>query len=487
MILARTIAASVFVSASIPFLAFAQTANLIQNPGFESGSGSAPTGWVKTYWGSPVPTFKYPDAGRNGNGASVTLGANSSGDARWAHSPVVVEPNATYAFTSWYKSNVATEVNIEFTASNGAKTYSWFANVPSSSNTWKQFTGSIKVPSNATKMVVFHLLDKQGTLVVDDYSLTKGGAGTTTPPGAPTVTFTANPTSITAGQSSTLTWSSTNATSCTASGAWSGAKAISGTQSVTPSATATYSITCTGASGTTPAGRSVTVTVNAAPSGGFSEGMISFTFDDSWTSQYTNVVPVLQTAGFKGTFYLTTQPIQEAWDTFMTPNQVKDIAGKGHEIAGHTVTHADLTTLSQTQVNNEIKNSKTYLQNLTGKAVTSFAYPYGALNTTVKSLLQQAGYTSARGIEYDTRNTASTDKYNLKSMCIETSNTLEEIKAQIDAAKAQKQWFVLCIHEVKSGGDQWTMTPAKFQEIVNYVKQTGIKVVTVQQGRALMQ
>ena len=39
----------------------------------------------------------------------------------------------------------------------------------------------------------------------------------------PTVTISANPTSVTSGGSSTLTWSSTNATSCTASGGWSGA------------------------------------------------------------------------------------------------------------------------------------------------------------------------------------------------------------------------------------------------------------------------
>ena len=151
------------------------------------------------------------------------------------------------------------------------------------------------------------------------------------------------------------------------------------------------------------------------------------------------------------------------------------------------MTHVDLTTLSNTAINREIKNSKTYLQNLTGKTVTAFAYPYGALNATVKNLLTSAGYTSARGIDYDALNTKTGDKMNLKSMCIETSNPIAEIKAEIDKAKANKQWFVLCIHEVKEGGDQYTMTPAKFQEIVNYVKQISIKVVTVQQGRALMQ
>jgi hypothetical protein len=81
-------------------------------------------------------------------------------------------------------------------------------------------------------------------------------------PPTPTVTLSANPTTVNAGQSSMLTWSSTNATTCTASGGWSGTKATSGTQSTGAlNATATFTLACTGTGGT--AQRSVTVTVNA--------------------------------------------------------------------------------------------------------------------------------------------------------------------------------------------------------------------------------
>jgi Domain of unknown function DUF11 len=76
----------------------------------------------------------------------------------------------------------------------------------------------------------------------------------------PTVTLTANPSSITAGQNSTLTWYSQNATSCSAY--WTGSTATSGSGLVVPTVTTTYSITCYGDSGTTPATASATVTVN---------------------------------------------------------------------------------------------------------------------------------------------------------------------------------------------------------------------------------
>ncbi len=82
----------------------------------------------------------------------------------------------------------------------------------------------------------------------------------------PTVTLAVAPTSITVGQSATLTWSSANATACTASNAWSGTEAVSGTLTVAPSTAGSFSyvLTCTGAGGT--ASGTAALTVNAAPS-----------------------------------------------------------------------------------------------------------------------------------------------------------------------------------------------------------------------------
>lgn len=67
----------------------------------------------------------------------------------------------------------------------------------------------------------------------------------------PVLSFAANPSSVTSGGSSTLTWSATNVTSCTASRAWSGSKAFSGSQSTGAlTAATTYRLACTGAAGT---------------------------------------------------------------------------------------------------------------------------------------------------------------------------------------------------------------------------------------------
>lgn len=85
----------------------------------------------------------------------------------------------------------------------------------------------------------------------------------TSSPGA-TLTFSANPTSVTPGAgsaSSTLTWNSTNATLCLASNGWTGSKTLSGSLVVTPIATTTYTLACGNAVSTS----TQSVTVNFVP------------------------------------------------------------------------------------------------------------------------------------------------------------------------------------------------------------------------------
>jgi hypothetical protein len=99
----------------------------------------------------------------------------------------------------------------------------------------------------------------------------------------PTVTLAADPTSVTSGNSSTLTWSSTNATSCTATGGWTSSTATSGTASTgSLTATTTYTMTCSDANGDISAPSSVTVTVAAGAT------VVTATFTYDGTAQGTS-------------------------------------------------------------------------------------------------------------------------------------------------------------------------------------------------------
>ncbi len=89
-------------------------------------------------------------------------------------------------------------------------------------------------------------------------STTASAAVSVTPPAsapppvsAPTITIAASPSTIGAGETTTLTWSASNATNCTAGSGWTGVKSTSGSAQVGPISTSTtYTLSCTGAGGT---------------------------------------------------------------------------------------------------------------------------------------------------------------------------------------------------------------------------------------------
>jgi len=92
------------------------------------------------------------------------------------------------------------------------------------------------------------------------------GGGTSTisvpPPPLPAIKISINPSLVTPGQESTLTWSSTDADSCSASGAWSGPQQTSGSQAISQAATGdyVYKLDCTGTGGSASASASLGIT-----------------------------------------------------------------------------------------------------------------------------------------------------------------------------------------------------------------------------------
>jgi flagellin-like protein len=86
------------------------------------------------------------------------------------------------------------------------------------------------------------------------------GSATVTVTGTPAITsFTASPSTITAGQSSTLQWTVTGATTVSIAPAPGTVTATTGTQSVTPTATTVYTLTATNSSGSVTATATVAV------------------------------------------------------------------------------------------------------------------------------------------------------------------------------------------------------------------------------------
>lgn len=80
----------------------------------------------------------------------------------------------------------------------------------------------------------------------------------------------------------------------------------------------------------------------------------------------------------------------------MSWSQLQTLQSQGDDIGSHTIDHPNLTTLSSDQVTQEVCGSR---QDLINNGITnpvSFAYPIGARNSSVESIVQQCRFTNAR-------------------------------------------------------------------------------------------
>lgn len=125
---------------------------------------------------------------------------------------------------------------------------------------------------------------------------------------------------------------------------------------------------------------------NAAPT------VVSLTFDDARSDQYT-VRPMLDAHGMDATFFVNSNTVGSAGH--LTWGQLGDLYADGNEIAGHTLDHVDLTGLSTTEAQRQVCDDRRKIW-AHGFPATDFAYPYGAADSSLYSILQGCGYNSAR-------------------------------------------------------------------------------------------
>jgi peptidoglycan/xylan/chitin deacetylase (PgdA/CDA1 family) len=103
------------------------------------------------------------------------------------------------------------------------------------------------------------------------------------------------------------------------------------------------------------------------------------------------VADLLDRHGIRGTFYVTRR-----FRPHRLPDERIRALATRHEIGGHTLSHPDLTRLSRAAKENEIASGKKWLEDVTGKTVAMFCYPFGRFDTETKASVAKAGFKGAR-------------------------------------------------------------------------------------------
>ena len=120
---------------------------------------------------------------------------------------------------------------------------------------------------------------------------------------------------------------------------------------------------------------------------------IVLTFDDGYKDMYTTAFPLLRAHHFKAVSYIVSGFLGAP--PSVTADQVREMDANGIEIGAHTVSHADLTAVSSSDLHHEVFDSKLGLEALLGHPVLDFCYPYGKVNASAAAEVQAAGFESA--------------------------------------------------------------------------------------------
>ncbi len=171
------------------------------------------------------------------------------------------------------------------------------------------------------------------------------------------------------------------------------------------------------------------------------EAAVSLTFDDGFPNQILIAIPLFNEFGIRATFFLHTQPIDEAPDDSpLGWANWRRAAAAGHEIASHTIEHLSLPDITDAAIRrSEIVGSADIIERQIGERPMAFAYPFSAETPTIKREVAETyvldrghcriwggrRFTAARGIR------------------------------QLERAREQGEWFYCMLH----GIDENTFEP----------------------------
>jgi len=119
---------------------------------------------------------------------------------------------------------------------------------------------------------------------------------------------------------------------------------------------------------------------------------IMLTFDDTDLDQFEIARPEMKKYGFKGVFFIMTVSIGKV-KHYMSSAQIKQLSDEGNVIASHTWNHSNFKKLStakdwETQLDKPTKK----LEEITGKPVKYFAFPFGVWSAQNLPQLHKRGF-----------------------------------------------------------------------------------------------
>ncbi len=206
--------------------------------------------------------------------------------------------------------------------------------------------------------------------------------------------------------------------------------------------------------------------------------VVSLQFDDG-TADHAQAASILDAHGLDGTFFINSarpgQPGYLGW------SEIDALAAAGHEIGGHTLTHANVPSVPATEQLREVCNDRAALLSR-GYAVTSFAYPFGATSAAAANVVRDCGYNSGRKVSgivsaggcsgcawAETMPPA--DPYLTRiPQSVRSTTTLSEIQSYVTAARDHGGgWIQIVMHRICDACAEFAVTAARLDALASWL------------------
>ena len=131
---------------------------------------------------------------------------------------------------------------------------------------------------------------------------------------------------------------------------------------------------------------------------------VCITLDDGYRDNYTTAFPLFKRLNVPFAVFVTTGFVDDEREMWWYPGERLGIATEQLldmaddplcTIGAHTVNHPKLDTLSQTEQQWEIQQSKQWIESVLGKPVNHFSYPHGAYNDASVDICRDLGFHTA--------------------------------------------------------------------------------------------
>lgn len=115
-------------------------------------------------------------------------------------------------------------------------------------------------------------------------------------------------------------------------------------------------------------------------------GKMALTFDDGPDPDVTTpLLEILEKEGIRGTFFLLGENVKKH------PDIAREIAGRGHLIGSHSMTHRKLFLVRKEEVEREIDEAQKIIGDITGVCPKYFRPPYGIFDYTSADVVKKKG------------------------------------------------------------------------------------------------